>query len=186
MGVSPTTANEWLSVLVASNQVSLLEPWFDNVGKRLVKSPELYLNDTGLLCFLLGVTAADFERSPYRGAIFETRVYAELRRVARLSASPPSLWFYRDQQSREVDIILERAGRATLLEVKLTESPTRRDAAPLEAVAAILRRRRPHPLEIDRLALIGRPPDDHPLGPDGPWVLHPARLRTSSLLAGTA
>jgi predicted AAA+ superfamily ATPase len=176
VGVSPTTAGEWLSVLVASNQVSLLEPWFDNVGKRLVKSPKLYLRDTGLLCFLLGVGVADFDRSPYRGAIFETWVYGELRKLATFVRGAPTIWFYRDQQNREADFILDRGGHAVLLDAKLAERPSERDAASLHAVADILRGRRPHPVVVDRLAIVGRPPVDHPLSPDGPWVVHGARL----------
>src|SRR6185295_1508550 len=72
VGVSPSTAAQWLSVLQASDQIYLLEPWFSNRNKSLVKSPKLYLNDTGLMCFLLGVsTPAELMSSPFAGAIWE-------------------------------------------------------------------------------------------------------------------
>ncbi len=61
VGIKVQTAKEWLSVLEASNQISLLEPYFENVGKRIVKSPKLYLNDPGLLCFLLGIDGQTLE-----------------------------------------------------------------------------------------------------------------------------
>jgi uncharacterized protein len=72
VGISPSTAGAWLSVLEASNQIFLLEPWFANKTKTLVKSPKLYLCDSGLLCYLMGVRSpGDLLDSPYRGAVWE-------------------------------------------------------------------------------------------------------------------
>ncbi len=174
VGISPSTAGEWLSVLVASNQLDLLEPWFANVGKRLVKSPKLYLRDTGLLCYLLGIGTGELDRSPYAGAIFETWVYGELRKTIAASGRPRPLYFYRDQENREVDFVVDRGGRLTLLECKLTESPSARDAAGLDAVASVLRRNAN--LEIERRVIVSRPVEDHRQGADGPDVVHAARL----------
>lgn len=80
VGVSSKAANDWLSVLEASNQVQLLEPYFENLGKRLIKSPKLYLSDTGLLCFLLGLDERSLPQSPYLGTVWESAVYAQLRK----------------------------------------------------------------------------------------------------------
>jgi len=80
VGVSSKTIDQWLSVLQASNQVALLEPHYANVGKRIVKSPKLYFNDTGLLCFLLGLDAGALARSTALGSVWEAFVYAELRK----------------------------------------------------------------------------------------------------------
>jgi uncharacterized protein len=86
--VSQPTIAAWLSVLQASNQVALLEPFFAHVGKRLVKSPKLYFLDPGLLCFLLGVHAGNIDTSPFVGAIWESFVFAELRKYQQLYHPP--------------------------------------------------------------------------------------------------
>jgi len=70
VGISSTTCNDWISVLQASNQIALLEPWFGNFSKRLVKSPKLYLCDTGMLCFLLNLSSDAVSESPFIGAIW--------------------------------------------------------------------------------------------------------------------
>jgi uncharacterized protein len=75
VGIAGSTARDWISVLEASNQVLLLEPYFGNLGKRLIKTPKLYLCDTGILCFLLGFDSpSSMESSPFIGAIWETFV----------------------------------------------------------------------------------------------------------------
>ena len=87
IGIAGTTAREWLSVLEASNQIVLLEPYFGNVAKRLIKTPKLYLRDTGLLCFLLGLDSPEaVERSPFIGALWETFVLNQLIRTKKLRA----------------------------------------------------------------------------------------------------
>ena len=97
VGISNKTATVWLSVLEASNQITLLEPWFTNVGKRLTKTPKLYFNDVGLLCFLLGLNQATVSDSYLIGAIWETFLFAELRKYLSATAPEASIWFYRDQ-----------------------------------------------------------------------------------------
>ena len=80
MGVAPSTANHWLSTLEASGQIVLLEPWFSNRTKSIVKSPKLYLADTGLLCALLNIRSVEaLRQAPAVGAIWETFVVAQLR-----------------------------------------------------------------------------------------------------------
>ena len=134
VGISPSTAAAWLSVLEASNQVQLLEPWFANKTKSLVKSPKLYLCDTGLLCYLLGVrTMEDLLETPYAGAIWETFVCAELRKKLR-TADRGDLFFWRDR-TKEVDFLIHKAGRFELLEAKWSEQPDTRGAAVLARVA---------------------------------------------------
>ena len=93
VGVSQPTIAAWLSVLQASNQVALLEPFFANVGKRLVKSPKLYFLDPGLLCFLLGVHPGNIDTSPFVGAIWESFVFAELRKYQQLYHTRAALFF---------------------------------------------------------------------------------------------
>jgi predicted AAA+ superfamily ATPase len=134
VGISPSTANQWLSMLETSGQAVLLEPWFSNRTKSLVKSPKLYLADTGLLCALLNIrTVADLRDSPAVGAIWETFVFAQLRARERLAGRARSLYFWRDR-SREVDFVVDIGGRLELLEAKWTELPDSGDIANLEFV----------------------------------------------------
>ncbi len=138
VGTSNKTATEWLSVLQASNQVTLIEPYFANVGKRLTKTPKLYFNDVGLLCFLLGLNQASVTDSYLIGSIWETFVFAELRKYLSATAPEASVWFYRDQ-SREVDFVVEKDGGLTLADAKWKELPGRRDFRQLLAVQPLLR-----------------------------------------------
>ena len=138
VGISNKTAAEWLSVLQASNQITLLEPYFANVGRRLAKTPKLYFNDVGLLCFLLGLNRDSVMDSYLIGAIWETFVFGELRKYLSATAPEASLWFYRDQ-SREVDFVVEKDDRLTLAEAKWKELPGRKDFQRLLAVQPLLR-----------------------------------------------
>jgi predicted AAA+ superfamily ATPase len=123
VGIAPSTANQWLSILEASGQVTLLEPWFSNRTKSIVKSPKLYLTDTGLLCALLNIRdAASLLTAPSVGAVWETFVLAQLRHRERVAGRERSLFFWRDR-TREVDFLVEAAGWLELFEAKWTELP---------------------------------------------------------------
>lgn len=124
LGVSPNTVKSWLSVLDASNIVLLLEPYYENLGKRIVKTPKLYFLDTGLCSYLLGArTPEDLLRSPMLGAIFETHVLGQIVRHFANQGRRRELYFYRDHQGREVDFLIPSAGRFALIECKWAESP---------------------------------------------------------------
>jgi predicted AAA+ superfamily ATPase len=138
VGIAPSTANEWLSMLETSGQVVLLEPYFSNRTKSLAKSPKLYLADTGLLCALLNVRSEEeLRRSPLAGAIWETFVCAQLRHRERRAGRAKSLYFWRDR-TREVDFVVETGGRLELLEAKWTELPGADDTANLDHVRRVL------------------------------------------------
>lgn len=123
VGVSVKAVGDWISVLEASGKISFLEPWYANFGKRLVKTPKVYFRDSGLLCFLLGIDKTGLSHSPFRGAVWESFVFAELRkRIAGLD-NPGKLWYYRDQRNREVDFIYEKNGVLDFLECKWHENP---------------------------------------------------------------
>lgn len=131
VGIAPSTANQWLSMLQASGQAVLLEPWFSNRTKSIIKSPKLYLADTGLLCALLNIRSEEALReSPSAGAIWETFVFAQLRHRERHAGRAGSLFFWRDR-TREVDFIAEAGGRLELFEAKWTELPAASDAVNL-------------------------------------------------------
>ncbi len=135
VGVSAPTANEWLSVLQASNQVFLLEPWFSNQTKSLVRSPKLYWCDTGFLCFLVGIRGADeLTRSPLLGSIWETFACAELRKRLGFAGLDPKFYFWNDRR-REVDFLLHRGGNFELYEAKWVSEPARREGDDLLDIA---------------------------------------------------
>ncbi len=81
-------------------------------GKRIVKSPKLYFRDSGLLCWMLGLDARTLPSSPFIGAVWEGFVFAELRKLAAVDSARPHFWFYRDQASREIDLVIEVGGRS--------------------------------------------------------------------------
>ena len=118
-GIAQSTARAWLSILEATFLVFRLQPWFQNAGKRLVKSPKLHFYDTGLACWLLGIHTTDQLRThPLRGALFETWVASEVlkHRIHRGELRAP--YFYRDAGLREADLLVDRSDRRTIAEVK--------------------------------------------------------------------
>lgn len=123
VGISPTTAGQWLSTLEQSGIITLLEPWFSNETKSLVKTPKLHFNDCGLCAFLMGMqNLDDLFSSPLAGALWETCVYTEIRKA--LAAHP--LWqlaFWRDR-TKEADFLFHRAGRFLLADAKWSENPS--------------------------------------------------------------
>lgn len=159
VGISPSTANQWLSVLQGSNQVVLLEPWFRNGLRSLTKSPKLYFNDTGILCALLNIEAPDqLLRSPLLGGIWETMVFGEIRRAQLARTLSWSVNFYRER-IQEVDFLVDRGGRFRLLEAKWSESPDKRDAKPMFRVDSQL-----GPGLVDSRAVVARVKHPVPLG----------------------
>jgi uncharacterized protein len=119
-------------MLEASGQVVLLEPWFSNRTKSIVKSPKLYFADTGLLCALINIRSVEaLRQSPAVGAVWETFVFAQLRERERRAGRAKSLFFWRDR-TREVDFVIDVGGRLELFEAKWTELPGIKDAVNLE------------------------------------------------------
>jgi len=158
VGISPTTANHWLSTLEASGQVVLLEPWFSNRTKSIIKSPKLYLADSGLLCALLNIGSEEaLYQAPAAGAIWETFVFAQLRERERRAGRVGSLFFWRDR-TREVDFVVDVGGRLELFEAKWTEVPTATDAVNLEFVRKVIGKSR-----VAEGAVISRTPNGYPL-----------------------
>jgi hypothetical protein len=164
VGISPKTANAWLSVLEASSQISLLEPWFANVGKRLIKSPKLYFNDSGLCAFLLGVTPASLGSSPFLGSLWEGLIYSELRKTLAARRNSLSLWFYRDDRQLEVDFLVMGGGRGDLIEAKWTEFPDASDARSVRELVQQLAIRPLRELSTPTAWVICRTPGRFPIG----------------------
>lgn len=121
VGVSQVTIKSWIEALEASNLVTLLSPYYRNLGKRLVKAPKLYFNDTGLLCYLLDIfSSADYKSHIYRANIWENFVLSELTKSQGYTVNK-NLFFYRDQNGVEIDFLLEKKSQIYLVEVKDSE-----------------------------------------------------------------
>ena len=149
VGISPSTANEWLSVLEASNQIHLLEPWFENKTKSLIKSPKLYFGDSGLLCHLLGITTVEeLEKSPLKGAIWESFVFLELKKRFSFSKNPKKLWLWRDRYGLESDFLIHKGGRYELYEAKFSENPNFSDVKSLLKIEKVLGTENIHQISV--------------------------------------
>ena len=120
LGVSVPTVSDWLGVLETTGQVMLIAPFFENFGKRLIKSPKVYFVDSGLLCHLLGVESeAELRRSPFLGPVFEGFVASEIVKHQVNAGKARQLYTFRDQQGLEVDFLVPlAAGRIALVEAK--------------------------------------------------------------------
>jgi len=135
VGISPNTARQWISVLQASGQIFLLEPYHRNLGKRLIKSPKIYMCDTGLALFLMGFETWDaVSRHPVVGAIWETHVVMQVVKHYQSSGKRIPLWFWRTVHGAEVDLLVERGGRFVAIENKFSENP---DHATLKGIQAL-------------------------------------------------
>jgi predicted AAA+ superfamily ATPase len=109
LGVSVPTISEWLHVLEITSQIIVVPPYFENLGKRLIKTPKVYWGDSGLACYLLGITSeAELRRSPFLGQLFEGFVAAEILKSQVNQGSRKELYYFRDQQGLEVDFLLPK------------------------------------------------------------------------------
>ena len=132
-GITHNTAKAWISVLEASYLVHLLRPHYKNFSKRLIKAPKLYFHDTGLACWLLGIrTVEQLETHPLRGSIFETFVISELIKSRLNRGERPDLYYWRDSNGIEVDVIAEQGIGLKPIEIKSGKSVTRGSFAGLD------------------------------------------------------
>ncbi|MDA8137811.1 MAG: ATP-binding protein [Desulfobacteraceae bacterium] len=119
VGVSATTIKNWIGVLKASFVAWELPPFFENIGKRVIKSPKIYFCDTGLVAFLLGIeTPEQAARDPLRGALFENLVLLEILKKRLNAGKRPELFFYRDSNGNEVDLIVKSQRELIPVEIK--------------------------------------------------------------------
>ena len=122
-GISTKTVTEWLSILHTSYICFLLPPWYENRGKRLVKSPKVYFFDTGLACALAGIdTVEQLMHDPLRGGLFENLVILERMKQSYNTGKRPDIYFYRDSNGVEVDLV-EHTGRK-LIPTEIKSSTT--------------------------------------------------------------
>jgi predicted AAA+ superfamily ATPase len=133
LGVSVPTVGDWLHVLEITGQVIVVPPYFENFGKRLIKSPKVYIGDSGLACYLLGIaTQAELERSPFLGALFEGYVAGEILKSQVNQGRRKELYHFRDQQGLEVDFLFPGGqGGLRMVECKASKTVQPSMAGPL-------------------------------------------------------
>ncbi len=133
LGVSVPTITDWLSILEITGQIILVPPFYENFGKRLVKSPKLYFADSGLACHLLGITdKKTLASSPFSGPVWEGFIASEIVKHRLNRGRERGLYYFRDRQGLEVDFLVDQGNRRlTILEVKASRTPTPDEARPL-------------------------------------------------------
>ena len=142
LGVSVPTITEWLNALEITGQILLVPPFYENFGKRLVKTPKVYFVDSGLACHLLGIESiAALRRSALYGCLFEGFVAAEIAKQQVNNGGRVQLYYFRDQQGLEVDLIVPRGpDRLALIEAKASKTPVPSMGRPLRRLAESVQR----------------------------------------------
>jgi predicted AAA+ superfamily ATPase len=158
LGVSVPTIAQWLGVLETTAQLLIVPPFYENLGKRLIKSPKVYLADSGLACHLLGIeTAAELEKSPFLGALFEGFIAAEIAKAQVNAGRRRELYYFRDEQGLEVDFLLPGRGSSlALVECKAGRTVTPAMAVPMQRLAGALKRK--HTKAVVTRLLVHREP----------------------------
>jgi uncharacterized protein len=165
-GIAPNTARKWAGLLETSGVVAMIEPYFGNRTKRLIKAPKLVFLDTGLAAFLAGFRSMrGLTDSALVGAFWESHVFGQILRQAASQAETRPIGYWRVAGGAEVDVVLERAGMLTAIECKWTEHPERADAAGLKALEAA------EPGRVKQKMIIYRTKTAYRL-PDGTWVVN--------------
>jgi predicted AAA+ superfamily ATPase len=143
LGVSVPTISEWLHVLEITSQIIVVPPYFENLGKRLIKSPKIYWGDPGLACYLLGITSeSELERSPFLGPLFEGFVATEILKSQVNRGARKEIYYFRDQQGLEVDFLIPRPNAGLwLIECKAGKTVGSAMAAPLLSLRRTLKQR---------------------------------------------
>lgn len=118
-GVDHTTVKRWLSILQASYIIELVQPHYQNFNKRLIKAPKIHFNDTGLLCYLLGIQKPeDLQSHHLIGGIFESFVFSEIKKTFLHSNLEAPVYYWQDQSKKEIDVIIDRGQLQFPVEIK--------------------------------------------------------------------
>jgi predicted AAA+ superfamily ATPase len=124
VGISAPTAKKWLSILVSSQIVAIVQPYFNNVLKRMTKMPLLHFLDTGLCAYLLKWSNPDaLEKGAMSGQFFESYVFAEIYKSYINAGIEPPVYYYRDKDKKEIDLLLYKNGMMHPIEIKKSASP---------------------------------------------------------------
>ncbi len=157
VGSTTNTIKQWISVLESSNQIHLLEPYFSNTGKRVIKSPKVYFSDVGMLCYLLGLNQDGLKNSAFIGQIWESYVCSEFRKAIKNYLDHATLWFYRDQRQREIDLILSRSNKLEFFEIKWQSGlPSPSELGPMNAVYSDMQANSQGLISLGKKAVLSR------------------------------
>jgi hypothetical protein len=159
LGVSVPTITQWLGVLETTAQIFVVPPFYENFGKRLIKSPKVYLADSGLACHLLGIdTTTELAKSPFAGALFEGLIAAEIVKAQVNDGRRREIYYFRDEQGLEVDFLVPgRSGAVTLVECKAARTVTPSMTAPMRRLAEAMKGKRRRRTAIE-MFLVHQPP----------------------------
>lgn len=123
VGISSKTAKEWISILEASFILIRIQPYYENFGKRVVKSPKLFFTDVGMVCYLLGIgNISQLSRDPLRGNLVENLIVMELIKFRYNQGRDPQLYFFRDAHGHEVDLIFQSGRQLVPIEIKASQT----------------------------------------------------------------
>ena len=118
-GVAYNTCKSWLSYLSTGYIIQMLQPYYKNFNKKIVKAPKLLFTDTGLLCHLLGIHSSEtLALHPLRGSIYENLIYSEIIKSNVNNGNKANIWFWRDNHGTEIDFLLEKGTNITAIEAK--------------------------------------------------------------------
>ena len=151
LGVSVPTVTQWLGILETTAQILVVPPFYENLGKRLIKSPRVYVADSGLACHLLGIdSAAELAKSPFAGSLFEGFIASEIVKAQVNDGRRRELYHFRDEQGLEVDFVVPgRSGSVALVECKATRTVTPAMAAPMQHLRHAFTKRRGPRTRVD-------------------------------------
>jgi len=173
IGVSVPTITQWLGVLETTAQILIVPPFYENLGKRLIKSPKVYLADSGLACHLLGIdSAAELAKSPFAGSLFEGVIASEIVKAQVNAGRRRELYHFRDEQGLEVDFVTPGpSGSLTLVECKAVRTVTPAMAAPMQRLRDAITKARRKDTAVNMFLVHQAPNVAHPTGAVAPGVL---------------
>lgn len=123
VGIDSKTVDRWIDILITSGMVYKLQSWSKNISKRMIKRPKLYFLDTGILCYLLGINSVEsLKSSVIFGNIYETYVVSEILKTYWNNGLNPQIFYYRDTNRKEIDLIIEKEGKIFPFEIKTSHS----------------------------------------------------------------
>jgi len=158
IGMSVPTIKRWISVLETGYQIFLLYPYYKNIGKRLIKCPKLYFNDTALASYLLGLHDREtLVNSPNYGNLFETMIVTDFLKRFIHSGQMPSMYYLRTRDGLEIDLILELGQKLHMFEIKSAMTIFPKHAASLQRMSHDAK------LPVNSAAVISASPDNFPV-----------------------
>jgi predicted AAA+ superfamily ATPase len=172
LGVSVPTITQWLSVLETTAQILIVPPFFENFGKRLIKSPKIYVADSGLACHLLGIdSVAELEKSPFHGALFEGFIAAEIVKAQTNTGRRREIYYFRDEQGLEVDFLVPgKSGAVALIECKTSRTVSPAMALSMQRLAEAVKKKRLKGTAVDMFLVHQQPRTKSPTQAVAPGV----------------